>query len=312
MNALPPLHTMPSAAASPPELLDTIGRQVAEVGAVVASTSQGLTAEFMDLSRLATDQTGNVRTLVERANTVVVNGRTVSMADIVALLGATLSEFSAQVLDLSKHAVMMVHTIDAILGDIHQLRAFVDDIDKITGKTNLLALNARIEAERAGEAGRTFRVVAGEVRELSQATASLAGSIKAQITTVSDALTKGHETLVEVASMDFTREIEAKDKVDRTLAALVEQNAFIGELAQHSLDNANGIAAAVGRIVTDMQFADRVTQRLEAAADGIAAAGDTWRGGDPARLPLIVAHLLQLAAGAGQPAGTASDDVEMF
>ncbi|HSV29236.1 MAG TPA: methyl-accepting chemotaxis protein [Candidatus Omnitrophota bacterium] len=284
----------------------TAAAELTAIGDQIANSSKDLTGRFFALAAHAGDQTARVEDVMRLTATLQVDGREVDFSQVVAHLGDTLGSFVSEVLHLSKQAVTMVRTIDAILENIHGLERLVDGIDRVNAKTNLLALNARIEAERAGAAGRSFGVVAGEVRDLARTTAELAASIKQEIGTIAAALKEGHETLGEVASMDMTREIDAKDEVDRTLAALVERDRKVAAVAGRSLDSAREIEQAISTIVTDMQFEDRTRQRLERVAGLLAriAASDHITSEDIERL----------TKGLEAPGGGASaeEDVELF
>jgi methyl-accepting chemotaxis protein len=248
-------------------------RAVAEL---IGNSSAGLTAQFFDLARTTQSQTACLREVLDIAGAAASSAESADFSSVIGHLGVTLSEFVQEVLHLSKQAVSMVRSIDQVIEDLSRLRHSVDGIDRITAKTNLLALNARIEAERAGDAGRSFGVVAGEVRDLSRATSDLAAGIKQEIAAITDALKNGHAALAEVASMDMTRQVEAKDEVEQTLVLLKERNRRLTGAAHASMENAQAIEAAVSGIVTDLQFEDRTHQRIErvaAALDDMAKTG---------------------------------------
>ncbi|MGE5478089.1 MAG: methyl-accepting chemotaxis protein [Bacteroidales bacterium] len=264
------MANLDSDALSTEQVLELAG-ELRAVGDEVSGVTKDLTSRFFDLARAASQQTDRVSQVLDLTGHVEVGDRRDQFATVIEGLGATLSEFVQQVVQISKQAVTMVRAIDSVLEDVGKLSGQVENIDRITARTSLLSLNARIEAERAGEAGRGFRVVAGEVRHLSQSTADLAHDIKSEIAAIADALRKGYDTLASVASLDMTREIEAKEAVDHTLAMLMERDRQINTLTQSSLDTAREIEQAVNSIVTAMQFEDRTHQRLEHVATALSA-----------------------------------------
>lgn len=158
---------------------------------------------------------------------------------------------------------------DGLLGQINGLDTFVDELDnmaqdvaKIAGQTNLLALNAAIEAARAGEQGRGFAVVADEVRNLSRLSAETGERIGTKVRYIGDAI----RSAVNAAQESRGRDSEAVNTSEQTIQKILQEFQGLGQNLVTSADSLRRsnleIQSEVEGSLVQLQFQDRVGQIL--------------------------------------------------
>lgn len=166
-----------------------------------------------------------------------------------------LEQVSGQSSNTVQHIDQMAQHLDGIF-------ALLEDVKSIADQTNLLALNAAIEAARAGEAGRGFAVVADEVRNLSERSTTFNEQIRKLAHSSKDAIAKVRETVSHMASRDMDRSREARQEAASMLDNVAAINASLGEGMREISECGRAIDGSVAEAVRALQFEDIATQAL--------------------------------------------------
>ena len=230
-------------------LADNFQAAVGNIIETVSSASTELEAAATTLTKTAeTTQAlaGTVAAASEEASTNVQ-----SVASATEEMTSSVNEISRQVQESAKiagEAVKQAEQTDARITELSQAAGRIGDVVKmitaIAEQTNLLALNATIEAARAGEAGRGFAVVASEVKALAAQTAKATEEISTQIASMQTA-TEDSVGAIKAISTTIGRISEISSAI---AAAVEEQGAATSEISRNVGEAAKGTAMVASNI----------------------------------------------------------------
>ncbi|TCJ17144.1 hypothetical protein EZJ19_04125 [Parasulfuritortus cantonensis] len=174
----------------------------------------------------------------------------------------TLDSFVDSTVSTSKIAMGLVETMETINDQVSSVQEILGEIEAISKQTNLLALNAAIEAARAGEAGRGFAVVADEVRNLSMRTNHFSNVIRSHMNQVYNSMNEAHDAILSVASMDMNFALQSKSRLQDTMARLNRMNREMGEAVLRIDELAGMVRDEVNSAAQALQFQDLTCQLI--------------------------------------------------
>jgi methyl-accepting chemotaxis protein len=240
----------------------------------VDASVRGLVGRFRQIATTAHAQTQTVKVLMESVQTIEIEGKKAPLSDLAKEIGETMSLLVEKIIHLSSRSVAMVYALDDVQSEIKAMQASIAQIDKINKQTNLLSLNAKIEAARAGAAGRGFAVVATEVGELARAVNTLSDNVKKQMSSVSDGLRRGDDLLHQISTIDMSQEnLKAQERIKTMIQSLLAQNGAIADALHATAATSQQMEQAVSGAIMDMQFQDRVMQHIENVNGALAVLG---------------------------------------
>jgi methyl-accepting chemotaxis protein len=234
-----------------------VARQMEESGQINEAMSQMVEAvsEVTESAHRVADSAGNAEQDTERGRQVV--------ADTVVTINKLATEIAGA-----------VEVINRVNKDSDNISQVLVEIKAIAEQTNLLALNAAIEAARAGEQGRGFAVVADEVRSLSQRTHKSTEEIEGMISRLQSgvkdavgAMTNSHD-VTEATVKKSTEVTEALDRIADGISLIVDMSHQIAQAAEEQSAVAKNVNTNVEQIgVLNKSTAENAEETLASSRE---------------------------------------------
>jgi methyl-accepting chemotaxis protein len=242
-----------------------------ELSAVTEQTSAGVTSQKVETDQLATAMNEMAATVQEVARNAEQASEAAVAADQQAREGdKVVNQAIAQIERLSAEVSHSSAAVNHLKLESDKIGGILDVIKSVAAQTNLLALNAAIEAARAGEAGRGFAVVADEVRSLAQRTHTSTQEIEALITALQNGtqeVTRAMDSSLELtgSSVELTRKAGVSlESITQTVSAIQSMNQQIATAAEQQ----SAVAEEINRSVINVRD---VSEQTSAASEETAA-----------------------------------------
>jgi methyl-accepting chemotaxis protein len=242
-----------------------------ELSAVTEQTSAGVNSQKVETDQVATAMHEMTATVQEVARNAEHASQAAAAADGEAREGdKVVGEAIAQIERLASEVVRSTEAMSVLQQESDKIGSVMDVIKAVAEQTNLLALNAAIEAARAGEAGRGFAVVADEVRGLAQRTQKSTEEIEGLVAGLQNgtqqvAMVMNNSRVLTDSSVALTRKAGASlESITRTVSNIQSMNQQIAAAAEQQ----SAVAEEISRSIINVRD---VSEQTAAASDETAA-----------------------------------------
>jgi methyl-accepting chemotaxis protein len=180
---------------------------------------------------------------------------------------ALMRRFVDEIVRVSRDSMRIMEQVSDLQTYVAVIVECADAIDGLARETRFISFNARIETHRAGEAGRTFKVVADEVKRLASVSSNLSTRIRQSIGQCNQQLASMHSTSIGLASHDLTHALESHKGLTVAINRLDGVNQQLDDMLA-------AVATSMDDAVRALQFEDMVSQVLSLAISQVQTLGE--------------------------------------
>ena len=289
--------------------------ELSEMANQIASTTESVAEAVQDIASGASEQAKEVQNSVENATVITeaienVQGSANSLnnlADRMRTASETSSEsltnFHSSSEDMAKKIVDIAGKISATQNAVADINARVEGISGIATQTNLLSLNASIEAARAGDAGKGFAVVAEEIRKLADDSEKLASEIHEVMETLLDESSSAVKAANEIIEENKSQQVALAETIDAV-------NGMINDI-EKTVESVAQISGETDTCVNSNKNVSNAMASLSAISEENAAATETT-GASVEELSATVTTLADSATNLKEIAEKLNEEMQFF
>ncbi len=267
------------------ESLNALLFQVQDTVKITANSSEEITHTSESLAAATQEQSAQsdevASAVEEMSRTVTENamsaGRTAEVAqkngDIAKEGGQVVKQTIIKMRDIATVVKKSAENIEKLGESSKQIGEIISVIDDIADQTNLLALNAAIEAARAGEQGRGFAVVADEVRKLAERTTEATKQIASMIKGIQEETTEAVKAMNK-GNQEVTSGIDLADKAGESLEEILSSTTEVMDMVNQIAAASEEQSATSEQISKNVQSISKVTSESASRIENVARSAE--------------------------------------